>query len=124
MVPNNGSRLPNSHTALSDAQLAAQIGRALQDELGASRRATKTLMRWTGVSDHTARSWLYGKSTPSGLHLLMLAAHSDLVMTRMLVLTGHGEIELGFKLQAIESGLERALWEVRAIRANQPISPN
>jgi len=117
MVPNNGSQLPFSRYELSDVQLAAQIGRALQDQLGASRQATKTVMRWTGVSDHTARSWLNGRSSPSGLHLLMLAAQSGHVMMTLLRLTGNDELKLGLKIQVIERGLEDALREVRAIRA-------
>ena len=116
MVPNNGSQLPFSRPSLSDEQLAAQIGRALQSELGESRRAIKTVMGWASVSDHTARSWLYGRSSPSGLHLLMLASHSSLVMATVLRLTGHGEIEIGLNLQLIESGLEKALLEVRALQ--------
>jgi len=117
MVPKSGSQLPFSRITLSDRQLAEQIGKALQDELGASRRAAKTVIRWTGVSDHTARSWLNGGSSPSGSHLVMLGANSSRVMTTLLRLTGHGELALGLELQVIAGGLERALREIRAIQA-------
>jgi hypothetical protein len=113
MVPKSGSKLPFSSLALSERQLAAQIGAALQEELGASRRATKTVMGWTGVSDHTARSWLHGKTAPSGLHLVELATHSDPVMLALLRLTGHGNLHLGLNLQEIELRMERALAEIR-----------
>ncbi len=80
MVRKTVSQLRNKQHSLSDSLLAEQIGEALRLELGASRRATKTVMRWTGVSDTTARSWINGRASPSGLHLLELAAHSEPVM--------------------------------------------
>lgn len=120
MVPNSGSKLPFLRGDLSDGQLATQIGQALQAELGASRRATKTVMRWTGVSDHTARSWLNGRTSPSGLHMLELAMQSEFVMMTLLRLTGHGELELGLKLHAIEGSLEAALRDVRLLRGERP----
>ncbi|MFM2273504.1 MAG: hypothetical protein RL702_2569 [Pseudomonadota bacterium] len=117
MVPNNRSQLGDSPFVLSESTLAAQIGEALQDQLGASRRATKTVMRWTGVSDTTARAWLHGRASPSGLHLLELASHSEPVMVVLLRLTGHEDLELGLRLRDIESGLQKALDHVRAIAA-------
>jgi hypothetical protein len=73
MVRKTVSQLRDSPFVLPDSMLAERIGEALRDELGASRRATKTLMRWTGVSDTTARSWLHGRVSPSGMHLIALA---------------------------------------------------
>lgn len=115
MVPKNRSRLRDSPFVLSDSTLAAQIGEALQDQLGASRRATKTVMRWTGVSDTTARAWLHGRASPSGLHLLELAAHSEPVMVVIMRLTGHEGLELGLRLHEIEEGLRNALAHIEAI---------
>lgn len=117
MVPISGSKLPFSNLPLSDAQLASHISAALQTELGASRRATKTVMTWTRVSDHTARAWLQGRTSPSGLHLVELAAHSTPVMLTLLRLTGHAELELGMDLEMIEQALSCALEEVRAFRS-------
>lgn len=117
MVPNTGTQLPFGRAAISDAELAAYVGNALQGELGASRRATKTIMRWTGVSDHTARSWLNGKSTPSGLHLLVLASQCLPVMMTFLRLAGHQEFEVLLELEKVEDELELALKKVRDLRA-------
>jgi hypothetical protein len=115
MVPKSGSRLPKTQISLSDAELAELIGTALRDELGASRRAAKTIIAWTGVSDRTARAWLNGRSSPSSLHLLAMAAHCKPVMATMLRLTGHEHVAIGIDLQAVEAGLEQTLAAVRSL---------
>jgi hypothetical protein len=118
MVRNTGSQLRDSPFGLAGSALAEQIGQTLRNELGASRRATKTVMRWTGVSDRTARSWLNGRVSPSGLHLLALAAYSWPVMLLVLRLTGHRDLEVGLEAQEIEARLELALAHVQAIRSS------
>jgi len=117
MVPKSGTRLPKQQISLSDIQFAELIGIALQDELGGSRRASKTIMTWTGVTDHTARDWLNGRKSPSSLHLLALAAQCRSVMSVVLRLTGYDRINVGIELQLIEAGLEEALKAVRAVRS-------
>jgi hypothetical protein len=117
MVPISGSKLRGTPTDLSDAILARMIGSALKAELGGTRQATKTVMRWTHVSDHTARSWLNGQTSPSSLHLLELATHSETVMAVILKATGHTSMELTHDLIAVENVLETALARVRALRA-------
>jgi hypothetical protein len=117
MVPKSGTQLPKSQISLSDAYLAELIARALQDDLGASRRATKTVMTWTGVSDHTARAWLNGRSSPSGVHLVLLAAHCRSVMSTVLRLTGHDDAALWIDLEAMEIGLEKLLTATRQLRS-------
>ncbi|MFC4595541.1 hypothetical protein [Sphingobium tyrosinilyticum] len=119
MVSKNGSQLRDSRFVLSDSDLARQIGAALREELGATRRATKTVMRWTGVSDTTARAWLQGRASPSGIHLVALAAHSDPVMIVLLRLTGHGDLELGLRLREIEVGLVQLLALVRETQSRE-----
>jgi len=123
MVRNNRSLLRKALVPLSDSALADQIGEVLRTELGATRRATKTVMRWTGVSDNTARSWLNGKVSPSGLHLLELAAHSQPIMVLFLEVTGHGDLEIGLRLQEIEDVLEEALERVRSISLTRSSLP-
>jgi hypothetical protein len=119
MVPKSGNRVPKLQFLLSDVQFAELIASALQSELGGSRRATKTIMAWTGVTDHTARYWLSGRKSPSSVHLLTLAAHSRSVMALVLRLTGHDHMGVGFELQALEAGLQEALETVRTMRANE-----
>jgi len=116
MVPISGSKLRGTPTSLSDALLARMIGAALKADLGGTRQATKTVMRWTQVSDHTARSWLNGRTSPSSLHLLELATQSHTVMTVILNATGHDGLELAHDLAAVEHSLEKALSQVRALR--------
>ncbi len=117
MVPNSGSKLRGAPNGLSDAALAHMIGAALKTDLGGTRQATKTVMRWTHVSDHTARSWLNGHTSPSSLHLLELATQSEAVMAVILNATGHTSMELAHDLVAVENVLETALARVRALRA-------
>lgn len=85
------------------------IGLALMGELGATRRATKTVMHWTGVSDRTAHAWLHGKVSPSARHLIALGAHSPSVMRVVLRLSGHGNLEIEIRLKEIEAKLMGAL---------------
>ena len=117
MVPNSGSKLRGAANGLSDAALAHMIGAALKTDLGGTRQATKTVMRWTHVSDHTARSWLNGHTSPSSLHLLELASQSDNVMGVILKATGHTSMELAHDLIAVERTLETALARVRHLRS-------
>lgn len=91
------------------------VGLALMAELGATRRATKTVMHWTGVSDRTAQAWLHGKASPSARHLLTLGAHSPAVMRVVLRLSGHDDLEIGIGLKEIEAALMGALELLRTI---------
>lgn len=118
MVRNTGTQLRNSVLMLSDSELAMHIGLALMSELGASRRATKTVMRWTGVSDRTAQKWLHGQTSPSGVHLIALAAESPSVFRVVLKLTGNADLEIGIQLREIEAGLEHALAQIHTLRRN------
>jgi len=113
MVRKTVTQLRDSRFVLLESDLAHQIGDALRQELGATRQSSKTIMRWTGVSDTTARSWLCGRASPSGAHLVTLAAHSPSVMTVFLNLSGHGDIDVGLELRRIETALEQALVIVR-----------
>ena len=119
MLPKSGTSLPKSQITLSDTHLAALIGIALQDDLGASRRAAKTVMRWTGVSDHTARAWLNGRASPSGAHLVVLAANCRPVMNTVLQLAGHDGIAIVINLEALESELEAILASTRRLTSKR-----
>ncbi len=115
MVRITASQLRESGSLVAEAAFPEHIGKALRQDLGASRRATKTVMRWTEVSDTTARSWISGRSAPSGWHLLTLAANSDRVMTMILQMTGHDDLEVGLELERIKEGLDQALSHVCAM---------
>jgi len=114
MVRKTVTTLRDSRFVLLESDLAHQIGDALRQELGATRQSSKTIMRWTGVSDTTARSWLCGRVSPSGAHLVTLAANSRSVMTVFLTLSGHSDLEVGLDLRRIETDLEQALLTIRS----------
>lgn len=116
MVSKSGSRVSKSPILASESDFAGAISAALQQELGASRRAAKTVMAWTGVSGRTARLWLHGSSIPSGLHLVTLAAHCPRVLALLLRLSGHGEIALAVDLARLEAALEAILHAARQLR--------
>ena len=67
---------------------AAALAAALRSELGGMRAAAKTLMRWTGAGERTAKAWLAGISGPSGDHLISLLRHSGAVFSAVLHLSG------------------------------------
>jgi len=81
-----GNSLPlrNSNEKLS---YEALIAAALRRELGGSHRAVKTLIRWTGASERTAKNWLSAATGPNGEHLVLLLGFSDEVFETILART-------------------------------------
>jgi len=64
------------------------ISAALRGELGDSHQAIKTVMRWSGASERTAKNWLAGTRGPTGEHLLSLIRHSNAVLEVAMRLSG------------------------------------
>ncbi|MCD2316704.1 hypothetical protein LQ954_11145 [Sphingomonas sp. IC-11] len=120
MLPKSGSSLPKK-PPYSDLEIADVIGRALIEELGGSRRATKTVMKWAEVSDRAARSWISGESCPSCRHLILLAAKSPSVMLAVLRLAGHEDVQVAFDLAEIELELTRTVHRIHSLRKSTPI---
>jgi hypothetical protein len=116
MVPKSGTLVPKSRILPSEADLSHAIGQALRAELGASHRAAKTVMAWTGVSSRTARLWLHGTSSPNGRHLILLAMNCRSVLVAMLLLAGHDLAVIGVELEAVELQLEDMIASVRSLR--------
>src|SRR5262245_63594398 len=80
MFPKKGNRFPSAGgTGERRLSYAGSIAMALRSELGDSHRAIKTIMRWTGATDRTAKNWVTGIRGPTGEHLISLASHSDAV---------------------------------------------
>jgi hypothetical protein len=103
MLPKKGNVFPGRSTPKEI--YAGAIADALRTELGQSHRATKTLMKWTGASDRTAKNWLNGNCGPSGDHLITLAKESDTVLAALLGLAGrHGHMA-GVELLTIRNHL-------------------
>lgn len=114
MLPKSGNRLPKR--AYSESEIAAIIGHALVEQLGGSRRATKTVMKWADVSDRSARAWVNGETCPSCRHLILLASQSPFVMAALLNLMGHEQIAVGIDLREVEQQLELITERVRKLR--------
>lgn len=116
MLPESGRKVPKSSPLLSSKNLAERVGSALRAELGASRRATKTVMGWAGVSDRAARTWINGGGGLSGMHLLQLARQSDSVWMVIMEMANREEAALGFDVHAVEVALVRALGSIEALK--------
>ncbi|EIG60584.1 hypothetical protein Bra1253DRAFT_05349 [Bradyrhizobium sp. WSM1253] len=104
MFPKTGKTFPNDgKTSLSYARLIADI---LRSELGNSHQAHKTLMRWTGANERTAKNWLSGANGPSGEHLLQLMRNSDQVFEFVLRLSHRPALLSTRKLGEIRTSLQ------------------
>lgn len=96
----------------SDPCIAGAIADALHRELGRSHKAVKTVVRWTGASERTAKNWLGGRYVPSGEHLVALVRHSDEVLLTVLVLAGREEVAATAAVNGIR---ERLRWILEAL---------
>ena len=74
------------HLDADQAAYRKAIADTLRRELGPTHQAIKTVMRWTGASERTAKYWLSGERGPSGEHLIRLAQHSDAVLITILTM--------------------------------------
>ncbi|MBP7340268.1 hypothetical protein [Niveispirillum sp.] len=87
MLPKKGKEL---HRRVQDGSVGETFGpmiaAALKAELGLTHQAIKTVMRWTGASERTAKHWFAGTHHPSAEHLVTLMRHSDMVLTAVLVM--------------------------------------
>src|SRR3546814_8309912 len=85
MFPKKGNFSLSGHDRENGStRYAVMIAQALRGELGSSHRATKTLMRWTGASERTAKHWLAGHHGPGGGHLIALLRESETVYEAVL----------------------------------------
>jgi hypothetical protein len=92
MFPKAGRKIPATFPNGGATAYADSIADVLRSELGDSHRAHKTLMRWTGANERTAKNWLSGVNGPSGEHLLRLVRNSDRVFECVLMLSGRQPI--------------------------------
>lgn len=87
-LPKMGSSLPVGAPGVGLPSYERAIALAIRSELGGSHQAIKTLMRWTGVSARTAKSWLAGSAGPNGANLVALIGASEPVFDAVLRLSG------------------------------------
>ena len=108
MLPKTGSRLPGAGRRVTECDYVAAISTALRDELGTTGAASKTIMRWTGASERTARNWMTGVAAPSAPHLMSLMRESDGVLAVVMTMSDRPELVLAADLHAIEVALAKA----------------
>jgi hypothetical protein len=75
-------------------------------DLGSSHQAIKTLMRWTGSNERTAKNWLSGANRPSGEHLLEIIRNSDLVFECVLQLVDRRSVFSHRNLEELRERLQ------------------
>lgn len=108
-VPKMGTVVPDSFQSEGFVlSYAAAIAAALRRELGDTNGAIKVVMRWTDVSERTAKYWFTGKRGPSGEHLILLASHSSAVFVALLELTGRSQ-RLGGKWREAREKLKSVM---------------
>ena len=95
--------------AVSPVEYREAIAAALFYELGGAGRAAKTTIKWTGVTERTAKNWISSSYGPSGEHLLELMRHSDAVFFAILGLAGRNEALAMSRIEHIKQDLERVL---------------
>ena len=105
MVSKKGTRVPCEHRQ----EYARAIAAALKTELGNSHRATKTVQRWTGVSERSAKHWLSGTKGPNGWHLALLVRESRFVAEAFLRLAGRDSFVTACDLLAARDLLAETL---------------
>jgi hypothetical protein len=88
------------------------IAQALQNQLGTTHQAIKTIMRWTGAGERTAKNWLIGTSGPNGDHLVELIRHSDEVLEILLQLAGRKQISVATKVADVRNKLAEMLRQI------------
>jgi hypothetical protein len=103
MFPKTGKKFQTC----SRAEYAGLIADILRKELGGSHQAHKTLMRWTGANQRSARNWLSGSHGPSGEHLLHLMQHSDRVFECVLRLSNRRAVLCDDKLSHVRNTLQQ-----------------
>src|SRR5436305_2319911 len=105
MFPKTGKKFPTA-ADLVVKTYASLIAEVLTKELGNSHHAHKTLMRWTGANERTAKNWMSGSNGPSGEHLLKLMRNSDGVFECVLQLSGRRAVLSSRKLADIRNSLQ------------------
>jgi hypothetical protein len=116
MFPKMGKTFPNvDGKKINRIEYPTAIAAALNRELGGSHRAIKTVMKWTGVSERTAKNWIAGFHGPAGEHLIELLRNSDEVVATVLSLSARTELQIAVGLHEACETLLQALGTVDAL---------
>jgi hypothetical protein len=106
-----------SQDLVSAVEYREAVRSALTYELGGAGRAAKATIKWTGVSERTAKNWIAGSYGPSGEHLIGLMKHSDRVMDVVLELAGRHETLAMQRVEIVRRELREVLKVLDAICA-------
>jgi hypothetical protein len=104
--------LKKGNTFPSRQDYAQGVAAALQQELGSTHQAVKTLMKWTDVNERTAKNWLSGSSGPRGEYLARLVMHSDQVLAGFLGICQRDVLAGVISLPAMRDELASALQSI------------
>jgi len=123
MFPKKGKGFPGPGGTRAELDYAASIATALRGELGDSHQAIKTVMRWTGATDRTAKNWVTGIRGPTGEHLISLARHSDAVFEVIIRAAGRESLLIALQLINAREKLAAALEILDQLVADAPTRP-
>jgi len=123
MFPKKGKGFPGPGGTRAELDYAASIATALRGELGDSHQAIKTVMRWTGATDRTAKNWVTGIRGPTGEHLISLARHSDAVFEVIIRAAGRESLLIALQLIDAREKLAAALEILDQLVADAPTRP-
>jgi hypothetical protein len=123
MFPKKGKGFPGTGGTRGKLDYAASIATALRGELGDSHQAIKTVMRWTGATDRTAKNWVTGIRGPTGEHLISLARHSDAVFEVIIRAAGRESLLIALQLIDAREKLAAALEILDQLVADAPTRP-
>lgn len=92
MLPKTGKNLPGRNDRDGGrAAYARIVADALARELGATPRAARILMGWTGAGERTVKHWLAGAHGPGGGHLLVLMREPGEVFRAVVTACGRSD---------------------------------
>src|SRR6476469_643420 len=77
-----------------DRAFAMKIAAALRAELNGRNSRVKLVAGWTGANERTVKNWIVGRYAPCGRHLVVLAQHSDEVLSAILSMAGRQDLIL------------------------------
>ena len=84
---------------LDDHAFAMKIALALKSELKDRNSRAKLVAGWTGANERTVKNWILGRYAPCGRHLVVLARHSDQVLTAILSMADRQDLLLARKAE-------------------------
>lgn len=109
-LPEAGNKLHLEDVTMNaEHDFGELVSVALRNELGSTRQTIKTIMRWTGASERTAKNWLAATHGPSGEHLVRLARHSDEIFELFLLMSDRKPILTSVSLIRLRSHLAQTI---------------